>query len=133
MRPSRTPSNGLETANQNETFQPDSLVIELVFTLLSQAFEDRHFRNLEIFSRERPLARDAPRSLRDQYYPTTSPTGWFLLGRSRREPLNDCFELRIAAQRVPEWRQFKCAVTCEVGPTGCRCCSGQFLQGQIVL
>src|SRR5262249_45697729 len=78
MRPSRTPSNGLETANQNETFQPDSLVIELVFTLLSQAFEDRHFRNLEIFSRERPLARDAPRSLRDQYY-TRDFADWLVL------------------------------------------------------
>jgi hypothetical protein len=40
---SRTPSNGLATANQKETFQPDSWVIELVFTLFSQAIEDRYF------------------------------------------------------------------------------------------
>jgi len=48
-RPSRTPSNGLETANQNETFQLDSRAIEFVFTLFSQAFEDRHFTNGEVF------------------------------------------------------------------------------------
>ena len=41
---SRTPSNGLETANQKETRQPDSLAVGFVFTLFSQAFEDRHFR-----------------------------------------------------------------------------------------
>jgi hypothetical protein len=42
------PSNGLETANQNETFQPDSSAVGLVFMLLSQAFEDRHFTKREI-------------------------------------------------------------------------------------
>src|SRR5438105_8132199 len=47
--PTRTPSNGLETANQKETFQPDSWAIEFVFTLFSQVFEDRHFRKSEIF------------------------------------------------------------------------------------
>ncbi len=46
--PNRTPSNGLETANQNETFQPDSLAVGFVFMLFSQAFEDRHFTEHEI-------------------------------------------------------------------------------------
>jgi len=32
-RPSGTPSNGLETANQNETFQFELMAIEFVFTL----------------------------------------------------------------------------------------------------
>jgi hypothetical protein len=45
---SRTPSSGLPTANQNETFQSDSWVIELVFTLFSQALEDRHFTMREL-------------------------------------------------------------------------------------
>jgi hypothetical protein len=45
--PSRTPSNGLETANQKETFQSE--VVEFVFTLFSQAFEDEHFTKREIF------------------------------------------------------------------------------------
>jgi len=47
MIPSRTPSNGLETANQKETFQSE--VVEFIFTLFSQAFEDGHFRKSEIF------------------------------------------------------------------------------------
>src|SRR5215467_10526743 len=38
--PSAIPINGLETANQKEMFQPASGVIEFVFTLFSQAFED---------------------------------------------------------------------------------------------
>src|SRR5438477_6093639 len=42
--PSRTPSNGLETANQKETFQSE--VVEFIFTLFSQAFEDGHFTKL---------------------------------------------------------------------------------------
>jgi hypothetical protein len=46
--PTRTPSNGLETANQKETFQPDFLAIGFVFMLFSQAFEDRHFRKREV-------------------------------------------------------------------------------------
>jgi hypothetical protein len=45
--PSRTPSNGLEMANQKETFQPGSGAIEFVFTLFSQAFEDLHFKKHE--------------------------------------------------------------------------------------
>jgi len=45
----RTPSNGLVTANQNETFKPVSWKVELVFTLSSQAFEDRHFTEREIY------------------------------------------------------------------------------------
>ena len=40
---SRTPINGLETANQKETRQPDPKAVGFVFTLVSQAFEDRHF------------------------------------------------------------------------------------------
>ena len=46
--PSRTPSNGLETANQNETFQPEPWALGFVFTLFSQASEDRHFTEREI-------------------------------------------------------------------------------------
>src|SRR6266550_387756 len=45
---SRTPSSGLETANQKEIFQSGTLTVEFVFTLLSQAFEDRHFTEREI-------------------------------------------------------------------------------------
>jgi len=44
--PSRTPSNGLQTANQKETFQLE--VVEFIFTLFSQAFEDGHFTECEI-------------------------------------------------------------------------------------
>ena len=43
---SSTPSNGLETANQKETFQSE--VVEFIFTLFSQAFEDGHFTEREI-------------------------------------------------------------------------------------
>jgi hypothetical protein len=43
-RPSRTPSNGLEMANQKETCQPESWAIAFVFMLFSQAFKDRYFR-----------------------------------------------------------------------------------------
>jgi hypothetical protein len=43
--PTRTPSNGLEMANQKETSQSDFLAV--VFMLLSQAFEDRHFSKSE--------------------------------------------------------------------------------------
>jgi hypothetical protein len=43
--PSRTPSNGLERANQNETFQPEPWALGFVFTLFSQAYDDRHFTN----------------------------------------------------------------------------------------
>jgi hypothetical protein len=35
-------------ANQKETSQPDSWAITFVFTLFSQAFEDRHFRKREL-------------------------------------------------------------------------------------
>jgi len=41
--PRRTPSNGLETANQKEKSQPESWAIGFVFMELSKAFEDRHF------------------------------------------------------------------------------------------
>jgi hypothetical protein len=44
--PSSTPSNGLDTANQKEASQPESWAVRFVFTLLSQAFEDRHFRKI---------------------------------------------------------------------------------------
>jgi hypothetical protein len=46
--PSRTPSSGLDRANQNETFQPEPFTVLFVFTLFSQAFEDRHFRRREV-------------------------------------------------------------------------------------
>src|SRR5260370_21847226 len=45
---SSTPSNGLDTANQKETSQPESFAVLFVFTLFSQAFEDRHFTEREI-------------------------------------------------------------------------------------
>jgi hypothetical protein len=41
--PRRTPTNGLEMANQKEKSQPESWAIEFVSMLLSKAFEDRHF------------------------------------------------------------------------------------------
>jgi len=47
---SRTPINGLETANQKETFQLESCAIRFVFTLFSQAFEQGHFTKYEILS-----------------------------------------------------------------------------------
>jgi hypothetical protein len=47
--PSRTPRNGLETANQKEASPPESFAVLLVFTLFSQAFEGRDFRKSEIF------------------------------------------------------------------------------------
>jgi hypothetical protein len=46
--PTRTPSNGLETANQKQKSQSDSLAVGFVFTLFSQAFEHRHFTQREI-------------------------------------------------------------------------------------
>jgi hypothetical protein len=42
---SRAPRNGLETANQKETFQA---AVRFIFTLLSQAFGERHFTEREI-------------------------------------------------------------------------------------
>jgi hypothetical protein len=41
----RTPSNGLEMANQKEKSQPESWAIRFVFMTLSKALEDRHFTN----------------------------------------------------------------------------------------
>jgi hypothetical protein len=46
--PSRTPSNGLEMANQKETFQPEPWAVGFVSMPFSQAFEDRHFTEREI-------------------------------------------------------------------------------------
>jgi len=46
--PSRTPTNGLEMANQKEKSQPGSWAIAFVFTLFSQAFEDRHLTKHEL-------------------------------------------------------------------------------------
>jgi hypothetical protein len=45
---SRTPINGLETANQKEMSQPESWVAGFIFMLFSQAFEDRYFTQREI-------------------------------------------------------------------------------------
>jgi hypothetical protein len=47
---SSTPSNGLETANQKETSQPESFAVLFVFTLFSQAFEGGDFTEREISS-----------------------------------------------------------------------------------
>ena len=57
MSPNKTPSKGLVTANQKETFQPDSWVIELVFMLFSKRFEDGHFRKFRTFSESEVRAR----------------------------------------------------------------------------
>jgi hypothetical protein len=46
--PSRIPSNGLETANQKEIFQPESWAMAFVFMLFSQVFEGRDFTEREI-------------------------------------------------------------------------------------
>jgi len=46
--PTTTPSNGLETANQKQKSQLDSLAVGFVFTLFSQAFEDGNFTECEI-------------------------------------------------------------------------------------
>jgi hypothetical protein len=45
--PNRTPSSGLETANQKGKSQPGVLTVAFIFTLFSQAFEDRHFTERE--------------------------------------------------------------------------------------
>jgi hypothetical protein len=63
--PSRTPTNGLDTANQKEIFQPESLVLGLVFTLFSQALGHRHFRQREISPRS-AMARDMTISRDDE-------------------------------------------------------------------
>ena len=47
--PRRTPSNGLETANQKEKSQPESWRLDLSFMVLSKAFEDRHFTKTRNF------------------------------------------------------------------------------------
>jgi hypothetical protein len=47
-RPSRTPSKGLETANQKQKSQPESSVIAFVFMLFSQAAQHRYFTKREI-------------------------------------------------------------------------------------
>ena len=67
--PTRTPSNGLETANQNETFQPESCAIRFVFTLFSQAFEQGHFTKCEILSACLECSR-AIRAMPSCYQPT---------------------------------------------------------------
>jgi len=43
---SRTPINGLETANQKETRHPDSSAVGFVFMPFSQAFAVRHFTRI---------------------------------------------------------------------------------------
>ena len=60
-RPSRTPSNGLERANQNETFQPEPWALGFIFTLFSQAFEDRHFTKHESVPQSVPRIIEARR------------------------------------------------------------------------
>jgi len=46
--PTRTPSNGLETANQNEAFQPEPWALGFVFMLIPQAAQHRYFTKREI-------------------------------------------------------------------------------------
>lgn len=41
--PKRMPNNGLKIANQKETSQPESRVVEFVFTLFYHGFEGRNF------------------------------------------------------------------------------------------
>jgi hypothetical protein len=67
--PTRTPSNGLETANQKETFQPESCAIRFVFTLFYQAFEQGHFTKCEILSACLECSR-AIRAMPSCYQPT---------------------------------------------------------------
>src|SRR5258705_6870223 len=43
-----TTINGHSTTNQKEIFQSEFLRVRFLFMLLSQAFEDRHFRKREI-------------------------------------------------------------------------------------
>jgi len=45
---SKTPINGLETANQKETRQPDSRAVEFVFMLIPQAGQHRYFTKRKI-------------------------------------------------------------------------------------
>ena len=58
--PSRTPSKGLETANQKETFQSESLVLGFLFMLIPQAAQHRYFTKREIS----PGALSAVRAIR---------------------------------------------------------------------
>jgi hypothetical protein len=44
-RPRRTPTSGLDMANQKEKFQPESWAIEFVSTVLSKGFQVRRFTN----------------------------------------------------------------------------------------
>jgi hypothetical protein len=48
--PTRGPSNGLETANQKETFHPGSRAVEFVFIPFFHGFEDRHFTKDKVSS-----------------------------------------------------------------------------------
>jgi hypothetical protein len=50
-KPRRTPSNGLETANQKQKSQAGSLAVGFVFMLIAQATQHRHFRKGEVFLR----------------------------------------------------------------------------------
>jgi hypothetical protein len=45
-----TPINGLSAANQKEMSQSEFSGFGFLFTSFCQAFDDRYFRNLEIFS-----------------------------------------------------------------------------------
>jgi len=79
-------------ANQNETFQSDALEVELIFTLFSQALEDRYFT-------ADALSGVYGTTIRRRAF---SQTGLALLFRcERREPLRERLETRIASQRVP--------------------------------
>ena len=83
---SRTPSNGLVTANQKETFQSVALEVELIFTLFSQALEDRYFT-------ADALSGVYGTTIRRRAF---SQTGLALLFRCyRRKPLDELLEARI--------------------------------------
>jgi hypothetical protein len=84
--PSRTPSNGLERANQKETFQSDALEVELIFTLFSQALEDQHFTADALSGVHRT-------TIRRRAFSGTGPA--LLFRCERREPLDERFEARI--------------------------------------
>jgi hypothetical protein len=84
--PSRTPSNGLERAKQNETFQSDALEVELIFTLFSQALGDRHFT-------ANALSGVHSTTIRRRAFSETSPA--LLFRCYRRKTLGERFEARI--------------------------------------
>jgi hypothetical protein len=101
--PTRTPSNGLETANQKQKSQLDSLAVGFVFTLFSQAFEDRYFTEREISF----VTLNEPRGpwivaseLQDS---AKTPTGYdriTIFARQRKPPISSKQSLSAGARMV---------------------------------